>query len=400
LLSGCREYVPGPPPTGIDVYHYEAVLKELDGSWSARVRLDLKMEDGPGLFELDYTGPAVDSVHVDGAVAAFDQTRWKLGISMPETGAGSIEVFYRGTPAGVITRTLEGQYFTFTESWPYHNRGWLPGIHHPSASATFGLTLTIPEQPAVASGELMAVDTLDGRLRYRWLLGAPAPPHSFAFAFGPFAEGESYSRAMVPENVPLADLSDLLGRAEEFLESRFGPSPYGPVRVVSIPIRYDGLELAGMIAIHPDRLRDARLGRLLAHELAHQWFGIRAALASWEDLWLSESMATYLAARFEASSEMDMAAIVAGWQRAGGPPPVPRSARSPGRLLGSRVYASGALVLHDLHDLVGDSAFEAALTCILRIGQERPVGTEDFRGCLEAVSGMNLEMWFRTRVYE
>ncbi len=147
---------------------------------------------------------------------------------------------------------------------------------------------------------------------------------------------------------------------------------------------------------------------LMAHELAHQWFGNKVTCGSWEDIWLNEGFATYLnllAVEF-LKTEAEYMQMLTGFQNSvmterGGSVFV-NDTTSRERIFDGRLsYNKGACVLHMLRWMVGDDQFFVAC----RNYMNDPAlsfsfaRTNDLRGHFETVSGLDLRSFFDSWIY-
>jgi aminopeptidase N len=174
-----------------------------------------------------------------------------------------------------------------------------------------------------------------------------------------------------------------------------------------------GQELAGLShmseAYGRAVLADGSNIGLAAHELAHQWWGNTVTCRDWTQFWLNEGFATFMAAAYEEQSQGKAAylAEVSAWRqrldrlRAAGADkslvfPEWKRPSADDRAL---VYQKGALVLHELRELLGDTAFWTAIRDYTRAYAGRSVATGDFQRAIERSTGRRLDHFFATWVY-
>src|SRR5262249_35377870 len=219
-------------------------------------------------------------------------------------------VSYHGVPATgiVIAKNNYGERGFFSNPWPHKARNYLATIDHPSMKALVTTTVTAPSHyQVISNGRLMEESDLLGDLRRTtWRESAPICTWQISLAVAPFAVdhfGEYH-------NIPLSswvfpqdkDLGLTAFRAHtqsilEFLIDRIGPYSYEKLAHVQANGVNGGMELASNIfygygADGPGR-------QLIAHEMAHQWFGDSATESDWDDVWLSEGFATYFALLYQ-----------------------------------------------------------------------------------------------------
>jgi aminopeptidase N len=183
-------------------------------------------------------------------------------------------------------------------------------------------------------------------------------------------------------------------------ERHFGPYPLPEYAVVvtaddlEIPLEAQGIAVFG--ANHIDGLRG--LERLVAHELAHQWFGNSVGLSRWQDIWLNEGFACYSEWIWSENSGGPSAhekAITHHARLATLPQDLVLSDPGPDLMFDDRVYKRGALTLHALRLTIGDAPFFELLRTWTLTYRGATATTEDFVALAERVSGSPVAGLFR-----
>jgi aminopeptidase N len=148
---------------------------------------------------------------------------------------------------------------------------------------------------------------------------------------------------------------------------------------------------------------------VIAHEIAHQWFGDSVTESTWADLWLSEGFATYFAGlflqRYESEEAFqsymkDAAERAFGYERTTRTPIFDRDTEDLMKLLNANNYQKGAWVLHMLRSRLGDEAFFRGLRNYYREHAGGLASSEDLRAALEKSSHQDLKTFFTRWVYD
>lgn len=395
------------------------------------LRLDLR-SDGLTVDSVRTTAGRIGTLGGEDALA-FRHAEDVLTVGLPDRAdpgdAIDLEVYYRADPptetGGFVdpltfdeTDTEPRRPVAWTLSEPYGARTWWPGKDHPSDKADSArVTVTVPEPMSVASnGLLERAATVDGRSTFSWFSRYPIAPYLISFAAGRYEVSEqTYVRPdslaaewgalelpivhyTYPENSFLQGFERVVGMMP-VMEYWFGPYPFPEEKYGHAQFTWGGgMEHQTMSSM------GGSYRALVAHELAHMWFGDAVTLRRWPHLWLNEGFATYAellfweARREEFPGEYERV-FESYWSRArrARGPLVVRDTASVGNLFsGNRVYAKGAMVLHMLRHVVGRSTFRT----ILRTYAQDPdlrYGTAisaDFREVAERVSGRNLGYFF------
>ncbi|MER5767774.1 M1 family metallopeptidase [Streptomyces sp. NPDC001985] len=326
----------------------------------------------------------------------------------------TVEVRYAGVPQPVRTRDWgelgweqleEG---ALVASQPHGSRSWFPCNDLPGDKAPYRITVTAPTPyPAVANGTLISRTISASTTTWVYEQPAPMAPYLATVQIGPYELVEvpgSPAVAGVPDAdgaagvpQPAAVPRSLAGPGGRFahdfarqprmmtaFQELFGPYPfeeYGVVVVdedLDVPVEAQGLSVFGRN--HVDGRRGSE--RLIAHELAHQWFGNSLTVADWRHIWLNEGFAKYAEWLWSELSGGPSAAALAARSHAR-LALLPQDIRiaDPGlrRLFDDRVYERGALTLHALRAEIGHGAFVPLLREWTGVHRHAVVTTEDFR---------------------
>ncbi|MGH9414114.1 MAG: M1 family metallopeptidase, partial [Terriglobales bacterium] len=257
------------------------------------------------------TGMQVASVTAaDGATLTFTQAHDLLTVTLPgPSRAGQTFQFtaaYHGVPANglIIGKNRHGDREFFVNEWPDLARNWLAAVDHPSMKATLTMDVTAPRHYQVLSnGTKQEQIALPGDLEETvWEEHVPICTWQFSMAVAPFAvdyfgryHGIPLSAWVFPQErkVGFKAFSTWTQPILEFYIDHIGPFSYEKLAQVEANGTGGGMELASDIYYGYPPSGPGR--QLLAHEMAHQYFGDSVTESDWDDVWLSEGFATYFA---------------------------------------------------------------------------------------------------------
>ncbi len=323
-------------------------------------------------------------------------------------------------PSGAsIIRThdpTDGTDYLYTLLVPADANQLFPCFDQPDLKARVRLALTAPAAwTVVANGAAAAADTSGNRVTTRFAETEPISTYLIAFAAGPWHRvstsdgGRSITAYVRRSRAGEADLDTLIAlhrRALDWMEGYFGrPYPFGKFDFVLAPaFPFGGMEHPGAVFYSEDRFvfrepptlprRLARFSTVL-HEVAHQWFGDLVTMRWFDDLWLKEGFATFMAAK--ALADLDPSAQAWKTFYLGNKPgayAVDQTAgtrplwQELGNLdqaksnYGAIVYNKAPSVLKQLEYLVGDSAFQSG---IQRFLFEHAFGNATWQDLLAAI---------------
>jgi aminopeptidase N len=418
---------------GYDAIHYAIDLDldvEAGAILDATTTIDAVATQDLSAFNLDFRGPQIDAVAVDGVPADWTRDGGELTITpaqpLPAGGSFQTEVRYHGTPDVDEDDRFERGWWTtdrsiFAVGEPAGSDVWYPVNGHPRDKATYTLAITVPEPyEVVSNGLLDSVARSTGAagnpstITYTWDNQEPTASYLVMFhaaeldvSFGEGPGGITLIEAFPPD---LPDQERILfERVPEMIEvftKLFGPYPFaslGNTVFADTPLNA-ALETQGMIGYD----RSAVNERTIAHEIAHHWFGNSVSTARWQDIWLNEGFARYAEILWaEAVHGPDAAAAALNRQIAGFAT-VSRTADGAGVLIGDPgadhlftevPYAGGAVVLHELRQRLGDEAFFRLLQEWAARYRYSTATTDDFIALAEEVSGEDLDAFFTDWLY-
>lgn len=426
-------YFPELGNPGYDVEHYliDLVVDPVANTLAGEVVITAAATDDLDRFHLDLFGLTVDAVTVDGGDAGFARQGAELVIDpagvLPAGEGFSVTVEYHGVPESLFTigwpvGWVHKDGVTYVVAEPDGARTWLPCNDHPSDKAAFTFRITAPEGNTVAAnGTLVEVLEGNGENTFVWEMPQPMASYLATVVVGDLVRVERGTAAgvLLRDYVP-ADLAGdppdpltRVGEMVEFFVGLFGPYPfaeYGHALVPGLPGALEDQTLCVFGRGALETLFDANpygpsSEEVVAHELAHQWFGDSVSPTTWQDVWLNEGFATFGQWLWVEDSEGPAAyrEEVAGSYAfvAEGPHPVPGDPGPDGEdMFHDSVYLRGGLTLHALRIEVGDQATWE----ILRVWAERyaygNATTADFIGLAEELTGRDLDALFQAWLFD
>ncbi|MGB7962472.1 MAG: M1 family metallopeptidase [Propionicimonas sp.] len=412
-------YAPQSGDSSFSVLHYDLKLKyrvatnRLDGEAviSAVARQPLTS------FSLDLVGLRASGVTVDADKrTSFRQGPRKLTVKLAaplQTGTTfQVLVRYSGSPFPRQTRwgligweeLADG---ILVASQPTGAPTWFPCNDRPSDKARYRIEVNLEDGYTVlATGRLISRTRSAGRITWVFAQQIPTASYLVALHAGRYrsrpldlatvAGTVAYPAALAARvQADLATLPTMMA----LFERCFGPYPMGRYDLVvtaddlEIPLEAQGMAVFG--ANHLDGNGSSE--RLVAHELAHQWFGNSVGLATWQDIWLNEGFCCYAEWLWSEEAGRLTCQRLAKQHRAilaRLPQDLLLANPGPDQMFDDRVYKRGALTLHALRRVVGDEQFFAILRGWTAARRHATGTTEDFVSLAEEVAGRELGSLF------
>ena len=411
-VSAVDPYLPDRVPGGLDVARYDLELdyRVATNRLEARARVHATAETDLERLSLDLVGLKASRVLVDGhRPARFAQRDGRLEVRLARpVAAGAtvvVEVQYAGQPGPRRGPWGEVGWEELTDGvivagQPDGAPSWFPCDDRPGAKAAFRIVVTTEAgYEVVCNGALRSRRARASRWTWEFVQDEPTAPYLATVQVGryertPLADGPVPQDVVAPARLRTQQAHDFARQPEmmALFTDRFGPYPFARYDVVvtddplEIPLEAHGLSVFG--ANHVDGHRGTE--RLVAHELAHQWFGNSLTAATWRDIWLHEGFAAYAEWLWEESSggrSADAQARTARTRLAGLPQDLVIG--DPGRegMFDDRLYKRGALTLHALRLELGDDAFFDVLRAWTDRYRHGTVTTALFAACVVDVTG-------------
>jgi aminopeptidase N len=397
------------PHRGDDRYavlHYDLDL-DLRGTGSVvgRARLTVEaLEDLPSL-DLDLVGLGVDKVAVGGRAARWRHRGSRLTVTpaVPVVAGAHVvvEVRWSGAPRPQRGPWGEVGWEELTDGvlvagQPDGAPTWFPCHDVPGEKATYAVQVRADSSYAVVAHGRLALQHRGGS-RTTWVYECAEPTATYlaTLQVGRYERVELGSRQVlwVPHRLRQRALHDLRRQPEMLacLEDWCGPYPFPTYAVVvtdddlEIPLESHGVSVFG--ANHVDG--DDGSERLVAHELAHSWFGNSVGVADWRQVWLNEGFACYSEWLWsEASGGPSADELARTWhgRLATQPQDLVLADPGPERMFDDRVYKRGALAVHAVRRAVGDGGFRDLLRSWCEQHRFGTVTTDDWLAHLGQVA--------------
>ncbi|MDO8909989.1 MAG: M1 family aminopeptidase [Pseudohongiella sp.] len=388
---------------------------------------------------LDFRAPAeqVTQVLLNGESAAFNIVTDHIVIPSAalQPGEQRVSVSFQSTDAA-LNRQQDFMYALFV---PDRASTAFPVFEQPDIKARYELSLTIPSHwQALANGALQSrTPGASDPSRHQLLFAQTLPISSYLFAFAAgelqteTAERDGRTFTMYHRETDAEKLArnrdaifDLHATALSWLEDYTGIDyPFGKFDFFAVPaFQFGGMEHPGAIwyraetlFLDPTASRTQELGRasLIAHETAHMWFGDLVTMRWFDDVWMKEVFANFMAAKIAGPSFPDLNMPLRFFQahhptaygvdRTAGANPVRQplaNLRDAGSLYGAIIYQKAPVVMQQLEQLIGEAALQEGLRQYLQAYQFGNASWTDLINMLDAISDQDLLRWSRAWVDE
>lgn len=365
--------------------------------------LNFRQDDLHLYIEMDRNYSTNDSVTVSIDYAAF-----------PSRG------MYLFLPTGEIP---EIPYQIWTQGQGEYNRYWYPAYDLPDDKLTSEIIITVPSKFITVSNGILKDVVMDGTNKtYYWKMDQPYSNYLTTVIVGEYETiSETVRGTKLEYNIPAewVDKKDIFyGRTPQmmnFFSDYISPYPYERYAQTTVQdFEWGGMENVTATTLNRRILYDKNAvpnysaDPLIAHELAHQWFGDYLTCKTWDHIWLNEGFATYFT---DLWIEDEFGQDEFRYLRYSGNkdyfetlPEEPLDTitlidLTPVELISGKAYDKGAALLNTLRFILGDSEFEKAIKYYVEKFKDQNVITEGFRIAIEESSGRDFKKFFKQWIY-
>jgi len=320
--------------------HYDVALTlndQLNEISAARTEITLEvLAANLTKVDLDFGELPIDTVTVSGSPVRFERQPDLLDVILARTAKRgdklSLTITYHGRPKDglVFAKDRDGKPSATGDNWPNRVHQWIPCLDHPSAKATVTFTVAAPPRELVVANGKFVTMTRNGNAPSLWKFDEtkPIPAYCMVIAVSEGAKIDANEPTVTPLSyyMPQKDAAYApkgfapAAPALVFFSQTVAPYPYEKLALIIGATRFGGMENSSAIVfastlfeprgndkISPRFGIPTRIEDVVAHEIAHQWFGDSVTESTWADLWLSEGFATYFAGLFIEKHESEEA---------------------------------------------------------------------------------------------
>ncbi len=416
------------PFSSIDVQHYNFVIQLNDANDTIKGQATVKIKFlkdvnsfGLNLVKTrsDGKGMLVSTITEEGKDISFvqDSDAVNINATAKNNSLHSYIITYQGIPANglIISKNKFGHRTFFGDNWPNRAHNWLPCADYPADKATVNFIVTAPDHYQVVANGLKKAETLlpnHLKLTY-WKETAQLPTKVMVIGVADFAIDHTGDIGSIPVYTYVFPESEAIGFksyavAKEILPfyiKKIGPYAYEKLANVQSKTIFGGMENASAIFYFENSVSSKGIEELMAHEIAHQWFGDAASEKSFAHLWLSEGFATfmtnvYLENKYGADTLKKRLANdrkkVLKFEKTRFTAVVDTTVKTDFMpLLNANSYEKGGWVLHMLRRRLGEELFWKGIRNYYAKYDGGNANTDDLRHVMEQAGEQNLEQFFK-----
>ena len=437
-LPGARPHYNPDRPGQVEHIFLDLLLDIPKRSFRGTCNIRLNpIRDGIDRLTLDAVALDIESVSVGDAPQTFDYDGQQLSVKLEQpTQTGhpitvSIAYGVKNPQRGLYFIVPEKDYpdkpvQVWTQGEDEDSRFWFPCFDYPGQLATSEIRVRVPKQYlAISNGELVATEEAGDDKIYHWSQQQVHPTYLMTLAVGDFAEiRDEWNGKPVTYYVEKGREDDArrsMGKTPEMIEffsQKFGYEYAYPkyAQVCVSDFIFGGMENTSTTLLTDRCLLDDRAARdnrntesLVAHELAHQWFGDLLVIKHWSHAWIKEGMASYSEVLWTQREYGEDDAAYYRLQEARSyisedssryrRPIVTHVYREAIELYDRHLYEKASCVYHMIRAELGDDLFFKAIATFVNNNAHSTVETVDLLRAIEQATGRNLLFLFDQYVY-
>lgn len=397
------------------------MLRSIDGRNSETISLDAKEL---AIKSVTSSGKKVEFTHFDDLLTfSPGKHKEKLEVIIEYSGRPESGLYFISAGGGATGPARQA----WSQGEDEYSRYWFPCFDAPNMKFTTDFHVTVGDEfTVVSNGKLTGTDE-DTRKRtrtYHWKESVPHSSYLNSIAIGRFSQISEKSDGIELQYFvekgreeqarrSFSKTPDMMKFFSEIIGVDYPYEKYSQVAVSDF--MWGGMENVSATTLTDETLHDERAENdfpshpLVAHELAHQWWGDLVTTKDWSNVWLNEGFATYFEAQFRQHDRgqdefeylLDSLAAVyfredaKNYRR----PIVQRSYLVPTEMFDRTTYQKGALVLHMLRSELGDELFYRSLNAYCNTNKMKNVETADLIRAIEETTGRNMQLFFDQWVY-
>lgn len=418
----------------MDVLHYkfEIELSDKSDTIKGKAWVTVKFTEPSNKFWLNLVAPNKKgkgmmayrvSENNEAVTSAHGNDTLSITLTKPaqKNETRTFEILYKGIPADglIISTNKYGDRTFFADNWPNRAHNWIPCKDEPGDKASFEFIVTAPsEYKVISNGKLVEEKKLaDSFTLTHWSEEIALSTKVMVIGVAKFAVKQyEDSPPGIPVSAWVYPQDSITGFRNysvapdivKFFSNYIAPYPYNKLANVQSKTIFGGMENASCIFYYEASAEENRsMEDLLAHEIAHQWFGDMASEKSFPHLWLSEGFATYftdiyLESKYGTDSMnrrlMDERKKVIDFTKRF-TKPVVDSVSPLMNLLNANSYQKGGWILHMLRRQMGDSTFQTFIRTYYDHYKGANANTNDLEQIAEEVSHKDLHAFFKQWLY-
>lgn len=394
-----------------DIKSYKFRIELTDHNDTIRVKSTIKGNSRSKTVVVNLTNNMlIDSITYNNNILTYSRINDSLYISVNHANF-EFNIFYKGVPQDglIIGENKFGDRTFFGDNWPNRAKNWLSVYDHPFDKAKVEFIVSVPRKyKVVANGKFLGKTNKDSIATYHYKTSYQIPTKLMVIGVAEFISQTvqkspfEITSFVYPQDKysALTDYS-LAPQITTYFESLLGRYPFDKLYNVQSTTKYGGMENAGCI-FYDENSVDGKFTNenLIAHEIAHQWFGNSVTEKDWQHVWLSEGFATYLENLYMESKYPDTLNVILEKERLmvldyksefPNSVLVPKKVSDPNMMLNPYSYQKGAWVLHMIKSEIGDDNFYKVLSSFYRKYKFSNANTNEFVSIISKVYGKDIK---------